>query len=73
MEARSGSYTYETPSRRITPLEPDEHLRGVGGELDGPSGPGPDDGGGGAEVEALGRARQHDSAGQMVVDSIMGG
>jgi hypothetical protein len=28
VEARSGSYTYETPSRRITPHEPDEHLEG---------------------------------------------
>nr|WP_257454761.1 hypothetical protein [Archangium lipolyticum] len=26
--ARSGSYTYETPSRRITPHEPGEHLEG---------------------------------------------
>ncbi len=26
--ARSGSYTYETPSRRFTPLKPDEHLEG---------------------------------------------
>ncbi|MFE8604040.1 SitA5 family polymorphic toxin [Archangium violaceum] len=28
VEARSGSYTYELPSRRITPLEPGEHLEG---------------------------------------------
>jgi hypothetical protein len=28
MEARSGSYTYETRSRRITPHEPGEHLEG---------------------------------------------
>ncbi|WP_239470643.1 SitA5 family polymorphic toxin [Archangium violaceum] len=28
MEARSGSYSYETPSRRITPLKPGEHLEG---------------------------------------------
>jgi hypothetical protein len=28
VEARSGSYTYETPSRRITPHEPREHLEG---------------------------------------------
>ncbi len=28
VEARSGSYTYETPSRRITPLKPGEHLEG---------------------------------------------
>ncbi|EPX60107.1 hypothetical protein D187_002193 [Cystobacter fuscus DSM 2262] len=28
VEARSGSYTYEPPSRRITPLEPGEHLEG---------------------------------------------
>jgi hypothetical protein len=28
VEARSGSYTYETPSRRITPHEPGEHLEG---------------------------------------------
>ncbi|WP_395823888.1 hypothetical protein [Archangium minus] len=26
VEARSGSYTYEIRSRRVTPLEPDEHL-----------------------------------------------
>ena len=26
MDARSGSYTYEFPGRRITPLEPGEHL-----------------------------------------------
>ncbi|WP_235217064.1 hypothetical protein [Archangium violaceum] len=29
VEARSGSYTYETRSRRLTPLGPDEHLEGV--------------------------------------------
>jgi hypothetical protein len=28
VEARSGSYTYEPPSRRITPLKPGEHLEG---------------------------------------------
>src|SRR5690242_20613800 len=28
VEARSGSYTYEPPSRRITPLNPGEHLEG---------------------------------------------
>ncbi|MCY1074176.1 hypothetical protein OV287_06730 [Archangium sp. miwbw1] len=28
VEARSGSYTYETPSRRITPLGASEHLEG---------------------------------------------
>ncbi|HYO58254.1 hypothetical protein [Archangium sp.] len=28
VEARSGSYTYETHSRHITPLEPSEHLEG---------------------------------------------
>ncbi|WP_043401407.1 hypothetical protein [Archangium violaceum] len=28
VEARSGSYTYEFPSRRLTPLEPGEHLEG---------------------------------------------
>jgi hypothetical protein len=28
VEARSGSYSYETPSRRITPYEPGEHLEG---------------------------------------------
>jgi len=28
MEARSGSYTYETSSRRLTPHEPGEHLEG---------------------------------------------
>ncbi|XWX19543.1 hypothetical protein ACN28T_38435 [Melittangium boletus] len=26
--ARSGSYTYDTPSRRITPLTPGDHLEG---------------------------------------------
>jgi hypothetical protein len=29
VEARSGSYTYETRSRRVTPLGPDEHLEGT--------------------------------------------
>ncbi|WP_395834220.1 hypothetical protein [Cystobacter fuscus] len=29
VEARSGSYTYETRSRRVTPLRPDEHLEGA--------------------------------------------
>ncbi|WP_395831279.1 hypothetical protein [Archangium violaceum] len=29
VEARSGSYTYETRSRRVTPLGPDEHLEGA--------------------------------------------
>jgi hypothetical protein len=29
VEARSGSYTYETRSRRVTPLRPDEHLEGT--------------------------------------------
>jgi hypothetical protein len=29
VEARRGSYTYETRSRRITPLGPDEHLEGA--------------------------------------------
>ncbi len=28
VEARSGSYSYETPSHRITPLKPGEHLEG---------------------------------------------
>ncbi|ATB39676.1 hypothetical protein CYFUS_005121 [Cystobacter fuscus] len=28
VEARSGSYTYETPTRRITPLKPGEYLEG---------------------------------------------
>ena len=28
VEARSGSYTYEPPSRRVTPLKPGEHLEG---------------------------------------------
>ncbi|WP_239014061.1 SitA5 family polymorphic toxin [Archangium violaceum] len=28
MAARSGSYSYETPSHRITPLKPGEHLEG---------------------------------------------
>ncbi|HZH13240.1 MAG TPA: hypothetical protein VE057_02650 [Archangium sp.] len=29
VEARSGSYRYETRSRRVTPLGPDEHLEGT--------------------------------------------
>src|SRR4051794_7487361 len=29
VEARSGSYMYETRSRRVTPLGPDEHLEGA--------------------------------------------
>jgi hypothetical protein len=29
VEARSGSYSYETRSRRVTPLGPDEHLEGT--------------------------------------------
>src|SRR5690242_18852753 len=29
VEARSGSYTYETRSRRLTPLGRDEHLEGA--------------------------------------------
>jgi hypothetical protein len=29
VETRSGSYTYETLSRRVTPLGPDEHLEGT--------------------------------------------
>ncbi|WP_395811873.1 hypothetical protein [Archangium minus] len=28
MDARSGSYTYETPGRRIIPLDSNEHLKG---------------------------------------------
>jgi hypothetical protein len=34
VEARSGSYTYETRSRRITPLGPDEHLEGAPAEVE---------------------------------------
>ncbi len=34
VEARSGSYTYETRSRRITPHEPDAHLEGQSTEAE---------------------------------------
>ncbi|WP_395836607.1 hypothetical protein [Cystobacter fuscus] len=34
VEARSGSYTYETPSRRITLLEPGKHLEGPTAEVE---------------------------------------
>ncbi len=34
VEARSGSYTYETRSRRVTPLGLDEHLEGAPAEVE---------------------------------------